>query len=392
MNIVSAVILCTIVGAVGAIVLVAAAKFMAVEEDPRIEEVSACLAGANCGGCGYAGCADYAKAVVLDGVPCDKCAPGGPKAAAAIAKIMGGEASAVEKKAVVQCQGSSEHCKPAYDYKGIQTCAAAAALYGGPKTCSFACIGLGDCTKVCKFDAIHIVDGVAKVDKDKCTGCGACANICPKQVIMIDAAGPRKPVVMCSNKDKGAVANKLCTTSCIACGMCERTCKFDAIHVVDGVARVDYDKCKGCGMCAQKCPKHIILFPLKDDPNPPKPVVKPAAPAAAPAAKPEAKAEAKPETKAEYTVNQSPPCAMPGGLFCIENDWECPPLALWASSAEKSFLISRLSRSAERSKRFFHERGCDGKMHFVSATLLVKMAERNARRRSVLSRYKIFFP
>ena len=224
---------------------------------------------------------------------------GGPKAAAAIAKIMGGEASAVEKKAVVQCQGSSEHCKPAYDYKGIQTCAAAAALYGGPKTCSFACIGLGDCTKVCKFDAIHIVDGVAKVDKDKCTGCGACANICPKQVIMIDAAGPRKPVVMCSNKDKGAVANKLCTTSCIACGMCERTCKFDAIHVVDGVARIDYDKCKGCGMCAQKCPKHIILFPLKDDPNPPKPVVKPAAPAAAPAAKPEAKAEAKPETKAE---------------------------------------------------------------------------------------------
>ena len=257
----------------------------------------------------------------MDGVPCDKCAPGGPKAAAAIAKIMGGEASAVEKKAVVQCQGSTEHCKPAYDYKGIQTCAAAAALYGGPKTCSFACVGLGDCTKVCKFDAIHIVDGVAKVDKDKCTGCGACANICPKKVIMIDAAGPRKPVVMCSNQDKGPVAMKACTTSCIACGMCERTCKFDAIHVVDGVARVDYDKCKGCGMCAQKCPKKIILFPLKDDPNPPKPVVKqapkPAAPAAqapkaevpasqAPAAKPaqaaaqpEAKAEAKPETKAE---------------------------------------------------------------------------------------------
>ena len=240
MNIVSAVILCTIVGAVGAIILVAAAKFMAVEEDPRIEEVTNCLAGANCGGCGYAGCADYAKAVVMDGVPCDKCAPGGPKAAAAIAKIMGGTASAVEKKAVVQCQGNSEHCKPAYDYKGIQTCAAAAALYGGPKTCSFACVGLGDCTKVCKFDAIHIVDGVAKVDKDKCTGCGACANICPKQVIMIDVGGPRKPVVMCSNKDKGPVAMKVCTTSCIACGMCERTCKFDAIHVEDGVARIDY--------------------------------------------------------------------------------------------------------------------------------------------------------
>ena len=247
MNIVSAVILCTIVGAVGAIVLVAAAKFMAVEEDPRIEEVASCLAGANCGGCGYAGCSDYAKAVFMDGVPCDKCAPGGPKAAAA-------------------------------------------ALYGGPKTCTFACIGLGDCTKVCKFDAIHIVDGVAKVDKDKCTGCGACANICPKKVIMIDAGGPRKPVVLCSNQDKGPVAMKVCTTSCIACGMCERTCKFDAIHVENGVARIDYDKCKGCGMCAQKCPKHIILFPLKDDPNPPKPVVKPAAPK--PAEKPAETTEA----------------------------------------------------------------------------------------------------
>ena len=119
MSIVSAVVLCTLVGAVGAIILVAASKFMAVEEDPRIEEVAGCLAGANCGGCGYAGCADYAKAVVMDGVPCDKCAPGGPKAAAAIAKIMGGEASAVEKKAVVQCQGNTEHCKPSYDYKGI---------------------------------------------------------------------------------------------------------------------------------------------------------------------------------------------------------------------------------------------------------------------------------
>ena len=101
-----------------------------------------------------------------------------------------------------------------------------------------------ECVKVCPTEASHVAeDGSIQVDKDKCTGCGACANICPKHVIMIDAGGPRKPVVMCSNQDKGAVANKLCTTSCIACGMCERTCKFDAIHVVDGVARIDYDKC-----------------------------------------------------------------------------------------------------------------------------------------------------
>lgn len=265
MSIFSAVILCTIVGAIGAVILVAAAKFMAVEEDPRIEQVASCLAGANCGGCGYAGCADYAKAVVMDGVACDKCAPGGPAATAAIAKIMGGEASAVAKKAVVQCQGNSEHCKPSYDYEGIQTCAAAAALYGGPKTCAFACIGLGDCTKVCKFDAIHIVDGVAVVDQEKCTGCGACANICPKKVIMIDKAGPEKPVVLCSNGDKGPAAMKACTTACIACGMCQRNCPSDAIHVVDNIARIDYDKCTGCGTCVAKCPKKIITYPLKNE-------------------------------------------------------------------------------------------------------------------------------
>ena len=264
MSIVSAAILCTVVGAVGAVILVAAAKFMAVEEDPRIEEVNACLAGANCGGCGYAGCADYAKAVVMDGVPCDKCAPGGPAATAAIAKIMGGDATAVVKKAVVQCQGNSEHCKPSDENKGIQTCAAAAALYGGPKTCAFACIGLGDCTKVCKFDAIHIVDGVAKVDKEKCTGCGACANVCPKQVIQSNTAGPEKPVVLCSNQDKGPVAMKVCTTACIACGLCQRNCPEDAIHVVDNVARIDYDKCTGCGTCVAKCPKKIITYPLKN--------------------------------------------------------------------------------------------------------------------------------
>ena len=257
MNIVSAVILCTIVGAVGAIVLVAAAKFMAVEEDPRIEEVSACLAGANCGGCGYAGCADYAKAVVLDGVPCDKCAPGGPKAAAAIAKIMGGEASAVEKKAVVQCQGSSEHCKPAYDYKGIQTCAAAAALYGGPKTCTFACIGLGNCTRACQFDAIHIVDGVAKVNRMRCVGCGACADACPKSIIKLIPES-QKIMPACGNMDKGAKAMKMCDFGCIGCMKCQRECPADAIVVKDNLAAVDVSKCVGCGHCVDVCPRHVI--------------------------------------------------------------------------------------------------------------------------------------
>ena len=227
------------------------------------------------------------------------CAPGGAKATEAVNAIMGTEsASGPALHAVVNCYGGNGNCGTRFEYHGIPTCAAAAAIAGGPSACACGCLGYGDCTRACQFDAIHVVNGSAVVDREKCTGCSACVAACPHHVISLIPMAPQ-PAVLCSNKDKGAVANKLCTTSCIACGMCERTCKFDALHVVDGVARVDYDKCKGCGMCAQKCPKHIILFPLKDDPNPPKPVVKPAAPAAAPAAKPEAKAETKPETKAE---------------------------------------------------------------------------------------------
>ena len=295
-----AVLIVTVIGLIGAVILVAASIFMYVPVDERVEQITGCLPGANCGACGCAGCADYAKTIVEDGNAVNKCVPGGAKVAGEIAAIMGVEAGAsVPMKAVVACSGTCGKTGKRFEFEGLHSCQAVKGLYGGDGDCKFGCLGYGDCVSVCAFDAIHVVDGVALVDREKCTGCGACANICPKKVIMIDAGGPRKPVVMCSNQDKGAVANKLCTTSCIACGMCERTCKFDAIHVVDGVARVDYDKCKGCGMCAQKCPKKIILFPLKDDPYPPKPVVKPAAPAA-PAAKPEAKAEeAKPETKAE---------------------------------------------------------------------------------------------
>ena len=194
-----------------------------------------------------------------------------------------------------------------FEYRGVNDCLAATkVLAGDALACKYGCLGFGSCVAACKFDAIHVGEnGVAVVDKEKCTNCGACREACPRKLI-VEVPYSKKVFVNCSNKDKGPAVTKVCASSCIACGMCERTCKFDAIHVVDGVARVDYDKCKGCGMCAQKCPKKIILFPLKDDPYPPKPVVKPAAPAAkpaapaaAPAAAPEAKAEAKPETKAE---------------------------------------------------------------------------------------------
>lgn len=258
--IVLAIIIVTIVGLLGAAILVAAAKFMAVYEDPRVGEVTAVLAGANCGGCGYAGCSDYAKAVVEGNAPIDKCAPGGAACMEAISKIMGvGASSGVPKRAMVACSGTSDKCKLKFDYQGIETCAAAASVSGGPNACSFGCIGKGDCVASCKFDAIHVVNGVAVVDRQKCTGCSACTVVCPKHIIFMKPL-ETKPVVECSNREKGPVVMKECTAGCIGCMLCQKNCPEGAITVKDFVASIDYEKCTGCGICTTKCPKKVIYF------------------------------------------------------------------------------------------------------------------------------------
>ena len=152
-----AVIVLVVLGLAGGIILVLASKFMAVYEDPRIAQITECLAGANCGGCGYAGCADYAKAIVENGAPTNKCAPGGAKATEAVNAIMGTEsASGPALHAVVNCNGGNGNCGTRFEYHGIPTCAAAAAIAGGPSACAYGCLGLGDCTRACKFDAIHL--------------------------------------------------------------------------------------------------------------------------------------------------------------------------------------------------------------------------------------------
>ena len=255
--IILAVAVLAVLGLVGSIVLVLASKFMAVYEDPRIAEITACLAGANCGGCGYAGCADYAKAIVEDGAPTFKCAPGGDKTADAINTIMGSETSdRPSLKAVVLCNGG-ENCGKRFSYQGIQTCAAAASVAGGPSACAFGCLGLGDCTRACMFDAIHVVNGVAVVDRAKCTGCSACMNVCPRHVINMKPIAPQ-PVVECSNTDRGAIVNKTCKVGCIACGLCVKNCPQQAIFLKNNVAVIDYTKCNGCGICVTKCPKKVI--------------------------------------------------------------------------------------------------------------------------------------
>lgn len=229
-----------------------------VETDEREEQIAEILPGANCGGCGYAGCGAFAKAIVSEGAEITKCNLMTEDKLNAIADIMGVQAGKkIKKVAHVSCKGTCEVAKDKYEYYGVADCVTASQLGGGPKACSYGCLGLGSCAEKCAFGAISIVDGVAVVDKAKCVGCGACANICPKGLITVLEDKP-SAFVNCASKDKGAVVRNVCDAGCIGCKICEKKCEFDAIHVKDNLARVDLDKCTACGVCAEACPKKII--------------------------------------------------------------------------------------------------------------------------------------
>ena len=250
-NVIYAVAVLFIMGIVFAILLGVAAKVFAVEVDERIPLVRECLPGANCGGCGFPGCDGLAAAIVEGRAPVNGCPVGGAAAAEKIAMVLGVEVAEGERNvAHVKCNGGCNAVDKAV-YEGLQDCNAAMRVAGGPKACAFGCMGLGSCVKACAFDAIHIVDGVAKVDVDKCVACGKCVSTCPKKIIDLIPVS-KKVHVNCVNKDKGPAVMKVCSNGCIGCRMCEKTCKFDAIHVVDGVAKIDYDKCK------KACPKGCI--------------------------------------------------------------------------------------------------------------------------------------
>ena len=251
-----------VVGCVGIFIgffLGIAGDKLAVEVDEKEEAILGVLPGNNCGGCGYAGCSGLAAAIAKGEAPINQCPVGGDPVANQIGDIMGIKAEAGSKKvAFVHCAGSADVAKNKYEYSGIEDCSAMAYVPGaGQKTCKFGCLGYGSCVKACPFDAIHIVDGVAKVDREACKACGKCIAACPKKLIDL-VPYDAQYIVKCTSKDKGKVVMDSCGAGCIGCGLCQKNCEHDAIHMVDNIASIDYDKCTHCGLCATKCPKKII--------------------------------------------------------------------------------------------------------------------------------------
>lgn len=267
----------TVLGAVGlvsALVLYVVSHKFAVHEDPRIGAVSAVLPQANCGGCGFPGCSGFAAACVkaadggsLEGI---QCPVGGQPVMEQVAGILGMQAGAmVPKIAVVRCNGTCENRPRIAEFDGAVSCRVQNMTGMGETACSYGCLGCGDCVSKCQFGAISMdpATGLPVVDEEKCGGCGACAKACPRGIIEIRPRGPkgRRVVVLCNNKDKGAVANKACQVACIGCGKCVKTCdKFEAITLENNLAHIDPDKCKMCRKCEEACPKgaiHAFNFP-----------------------------------------------------------------------------------------------------------------------------------
>lgn len=240
---------------IGILLGIAAIK-LNVESDERVDAVRGHLVGSNCGGCGFAGCDACAEAIVKGNAPVNAC-PGGN--AAAIAAIMGTEAvESVKKVAFVKCSGTCDKTSVKYRYQGIPDCRKLALIPGhGEKECTFGCMGYGSCVAECKFDAIHIVNGVAVVDKEKCVACGRCIKVCPNHLIELR---PFEAVyaVSCASTLKGKDVKTKCTAGCIGCGICAKQCENGAITVENNIAHIDYEKCTGCGKCAEKCPQKVI--------------------------------------------------------------------------------------------------------------------------------------
>lgn len=260
--IILAIIVVTGIGLIGAVILVSASVLMHVPVDERVEQITAVLAGANCGACGCAGCADYAKSIVENGAAIDLCTPGGAACTQAVAKIMGVEAADdVSRKAVVACAGTCDKTSKRYEYTGIGSCQAVKNLYGGDGLCKYGCLGYGDCVAACPFDAIRLSDGVAVVDRERCVGCGLCVGTCPNAVISLVPENKRKPVVLCQNKDKGVQTRKDCTAGCIACMKCVKICPKQAIVMENNLARIDQELCVGCQLCVKECPVGVIRLP-----------------------------------------------------------------------------------------------------------------------------------
>lgn len=266
--------------------LAASDRWLAVAVDPRVAAVRAALPGTNCGACGFPGCDGAAAAAAAGDAPPTVCVAGGQGTADEVARILGVAAGSVRKMvAKVFCQGGTGRGLLKYRYRGVETCRAALMVAGGPKACGYACVGYGDCVRVCPQAAIAMgADRIPAVAPALCTGCGLCVAECPRQVIRL-VPDERRVHILCSSHDRGPVVKKVCSVGCIGCTLCVKNCPDKAVAMDRFLAVMNYDACKHAGVCVGKCPTGTIVVEVRPGETP---VVAPKAPAAGAAPTPAA--------------------------------------------------------------------------------------------------------
>jgi len=263
-----------------AVILLIAREKLKISIDPKLEQLHAVLPQLDCGGCGFAGCFKYAQAVLENPQLIGKCNPGGSETADKVAAVLNIQVSNAgpQKRPIVHCRARRDDKTFFARYEGIPSCTAANAL-ANVQACAFGCLEYGDCTRACKFEALHIIDGLATIDYEKCTGCTACSKACPRNLIeMIPFSHENMMTVACSSKETGKSTRSFCKVGCIACGLCAK--QTDLFKIENNLARLDYIKYQPneqTEAAMNKCPTGVIVYRGKSAPEPRQPVSKTAA-------------------------------------------------------------------------------------------------------------------
>jgi len=258
MEILIAISILSILGLLFGIGLAVASRRFAVQVDPKLEAVQHLLPGSNCGACGNPGCFGFAENLLSGKATIEGCRVCSDEVREKIANIMGLSVTKQSKKvATLHCHGGLK-VRDKYVYSGIADCVAASQVLGGQKSCVYACLGFGTCVKSCPFSAISMSEeGLPVVDMKKCRACNRCVLACPKKLFSL-APAASNVYVACNSHDLGKDVRVVCPVGCVACKLCEKACKFDAIHVIDNLAVIDYHKCTSCGECVKVCPAKTI--------------------------------------------------------------------------------------------------------------------------------------